>query len=245
VRASPHIAGGPVAPSADGTQHPPTRPTTRQPPEAHIATLSVDDEYREDAVLRDGRRVRVRTVRPADKARLAAGLRKLSPASQVARFFTTKVAFTPAELEYLTELDGVDHFALGALELHFGGREGEGVGLARFVRRDDDPEVAEAAVAVVDGWQGHGLGRLLLERLVVAARERGVRRFRVEFLAENRTVRTLLDEACPGLPMRADGPALVAEVPLPALELPPGAAHRRAPLFALLRLAARRVATGR
>ena len=208
------------------------------------ATLAFDDTYREDTVLRDGRRVRVRLIRPSDRTKLAAGLQRLSPASRFSRFLTAKAELTPAELTYLTEPDGVHHVALGAVELRHGGREGEGVGVARFIRRADEPEVAEAAVAVIDAWQGLGLGHLLLERLVAAARERGVQRFRAEFLAENRTVRALIEEACPGLAARAEGSVLVAEVPLPEVERPPSAAshrHRAAPLFGLLRLAARRV----
>ena len=211
------------------------------------AILMLGAAYREDAVLRDGRRVRLRLVRPSDKEKLAAGLQRMSSASRFARFLAAKSTLTPAELSFLTDLDGVNQVALGALELQRGGAEGEGVAVARFVRCADDPAVAEAAVAVIDAWQGQGLGRLLLERLAVAARERGVFHFRVEFLAGNETVRALIHEACPGLPLQADGATIAVDVPLPDLQLPATATrhpHLAAPLFELLRLAARRARPG-
>ena len=48
-----------------------------------------------------------------------------------------------------------------------------------------DPEVAEVAFVVQDGWQGKGLGRLLLRELLTAATTRGIRRFRAYVLADN------------------------------------------------------------
>jgi GNAT superfamily N-acetyltransferase len=201
----------------------------------------LDDGYREEIRLSDGRRVRLRTVRPSDKRRLIEGLRRLSPASQLARFFATKATFTDEELRYLTELDGVNHFAIGAVELDARGEEGEGIGVARFVRDRDAPEVAEPAVAVIDAWQGRGIGRLLLERLVAAARERGIRYFRVQCLPGNVAVRSALEMACPRVPVREEGGTLVAEIPLPDVGAPPAAAHERGPLQDLLRAVARHV----
>src|SRR5436189_102460 len=112
-------------------------------------------------------------IRPEDKPLLRRGLAKLSVESRLRRFFAARNDFTPAELVYLTEVDGKDHVAIGALRAD----DGEGVGVARFVRHAPAGEVAEPAIAVVDDMQGKGLGRLLLARLVAAARERGVTRF--------------------------------------------------------------------
>jgi GNAT superfamily N-acetyltransferase len=60
------------------------------------------------------------------------------------------------------------------------------VGVARYVRSNDDAEVAELAVTVIDDWQGRGLGRLLLTRLTDRARREGVRRFSAVVLGQNR-----------------------------------------------------------
>lgn len=153
-----------------------------------------DGGYGEDAELSDGTRVRLRVVRPDDRERLRRGFGELSPQSRYLRFMAAKAELTERELDRLSELDGEDRFAIGALRLDASGVEGDGLGVARFARLPDEPAVAEAAVTVVDEVQGRGLGSLLLRRLSAAARERGVERFRGEILLRNRAMRRLLEE---------------------------------------------------
>jgi GNAT superfamily N-acetyltransferase len=196
------------------------------------------DDWREDAVLDDGTRVRLRLVRPDDKPLLVAGFERFSPESRYRRFFAPKSALTEAELRYLTEVDGTDHFALCATVEESG--ELRGAGVARFIRMKDPPDAAEAAVAVADDLQGRGLGRLLLQRLAAAARERGVTRFRSDVLARNETARALLRELAPELSVSAvEGEVVTLEIPLP--EIPPDEppAKQRSPLFRLLSFFAR------
>ena len=66
------------------------------------------------ATLKDNRLVRIRAIRPHDKDELAAALAHLSPESVHNRFLSAKPDFSPAELRYLTEVDGWDHVALVA-----------------------------------------------------------------------------------------------------------------------------------
>lgn len=56
--------------------------------------------------------------------------------------------------------------------------------MARFVRSPDRPDTAEAAVTVVDDWQGRGVGTALLDALAERARAEGVVRFTALMLAE-------------------------------------------------------------
>ena len=70
----------------------------------------------------------------------------------------------------------------------------EGIGVARFIRLEEDSEVAEPAITVVDDFQGKGLGTLLLHRLAAAALEREINRFRFEILADNVRMKNMLDE---------------------------------------------------
>jgi len=113
--------------------------------------------YREAVNLSDGTPVNLRLVIPADKPLLERGMDNFSPESRFHRFLSTKLKLTAADLRYLTEVDGVDHFAVGALN-----QAGEGIGVARFVRFGDDREVAEPAIAVLDAYQNKGLGCILL-----------------------------------------------------------------------------------
>jgi GNAT superfamily N-acetyltransferase len=179
------------------------------------ASLRFGPEWSEDLQLASGERVRLRTIRSEDKEKIREGLLRLSPQSQYLRFFTTKARFTTAELRYLTELDGWNHFALGAARIEPDGSEGEGVAIARFVRLREESRMAEPAIAVVDDMQRKGLGRALMLRLVAAAVERGVTHFRTEFLAVNDGMRDLLESLAPTAHIVADGPVVTAEFRLP------------------------------
>jgi hypothetical protein len=69
--------------------------------------------------------------------------------------------------------------------------------VARFVRDEARPDTAEAAVTVIDDWQGRGVGTALLDLLAERAREEGVVRFTALLLAENREMLELLDSIGP------------------------------------------------
>ncbi len=187
----------------------------------------------EELHLRDGTSVTLRPIRPDDKEQLLRGFSKLSPASRYMRFHSFKQALSETDLRYLTEVDGTRHFALGAVTPSHDLREDVGIGVARFVRDDDEPDLAEAAITVADDHQGKGLGKLLLMRLAEAARERGIRRFRAEVLAENTPMVHLL-RAAGAQVVKTDGRSLVLEVPV-SLPAEPGVDESEGPLFRVLR----------
>ena len=99
---------------------------------------------------------------------------------------------------------------------------GHGIGVARFVRSADDPEVAEVAVAVADSWQNRGVATALLGRLTQRAREEGVRRFSAEILADNRPMLELIEELGDVTMRHLDHGSVRIE-----LELPPRASAPR------------------
>ncbi|HWB74947.1 MAG TPA: hypothetical protein VG755_08320, partial [Nannocystaceae bacterium] len=100
--------------------------------------MRFDAEWSEDIELGDGTRVRLRPLRPDDKSKIVEGFTRLSPESQYLRFFTSKPRLTDSELRYLTEIDGIDHFAIGCGLIAADGSEGDGVAVARFVRLPDE-----------------------------------------------------------------------------------------------------------
>lgn len=167
--------------------------------------------YREQVTLKNGTAVLLRTLEPKDKKSLSDGLQLLSFSSRYERFLTPKHELTPRELEFLTEFDEQSHYAIGAGILESDGSEGLGIGVARFVAFTDDPTSAEPAVTVIDAWQGQGLGTLLLSRIGEAASERGIKRFKSYFLAENSRIRTLIKRVFPGTQFFPDG-SLVTSV---------------------------------
>ena len=131
--------------------------------------------------LGDGSSVLVAPLHVDDRGRFLSGLRHASAESLYKRFMTPVERFSESQLRYLLEIDHRDHEALLAVDED----GGEAVGVARFVRLPDYPEVAEAAVIIVDPWQGRGLGKALSRLLAERARELGVRKFEAMLLVEN------------------------------------------------------------
>lgn len=163
------------------------------------------------ATLRDGTTVRVRPIEPDDKALLLAGFERLSEQSRYRRFLAPVPKLSEEQLRYLTEIDHDAHEAIVAVDAE---RPWEGFGVARYVRLANAPDVAEAAVTVIDEYQGRGLGTLLLVLLARTAIERGIRSFRAYVLEENRPMRDLLESL--GAEVQHDSPGLLRmDTPLP------------------------------
>ncbi len=190
--------------------------------------------FREEHVLADGTRVTLRAIRPDDADELRRGFSRLSPRSRYLRFLRPMPRLSDEMVRYLCEADGESHVGIVAVTDSHDLKSEVGLGVARFMRLAGDPEVAEAAVTVVDEAQGKGIGRLLLQALGKLARARRVKCFRCEVLAENVQVRRLLDEA--GAIVREDdGRTLVFDVPLDFPDEGPEVSH---PLRRLLRVVA-------
>jgi GNAT superfamily N-acetyltransferase len=151
-------------------------------------------ELNEEHVLSDGTPVVLRHIRPSDAAELRRGFHALSPESRYRRFFVGMSDLTDRALRYLTDVDGHDHVAIVAVGYAPDLKTEIGYGIGRFVRVKGEPDVAEAAITVVDPMQKKGLGRLLATTLAEAARERGIHHFRGEVLASNRPMRQMLEE---------------------------------------------------
>jgi acetyltransferase len=106
--------------------------------------------------------VELRPLGPGDRAAYEAFVGGLSPESRLQRFLAPVRELHPGVLAMLTTADQERHVALGAFD-------GDAlVGEARFVRLDLDR--AEFALAVADTWQRKGIGALLLDALLAAAR---------------------------------------------------------------------------
>jgi GNAT superfamily N-acetyltransferase len=142
-------------------------------------------DFHEEHVLRDGTRVVLRHLAPEDREELRAAFHRLSPESRYRRFFAGMGELEGTTLDYLMSADGKDHVAIVAVTDSLDMKGERGLGIARFIRLPEEPDVAEVAVTVVDDAQHKGLGSLLLATAVVAATERGITHFRAEILDSN------------------------------------------------------------
>lgn len=144
-----------------------------------------------ELLLADGSACFIRPSGPQDRDLLVRCFEALSPQSRRMRFFSDKQRLTPQDLDLFCGVDGYDHLALAAVRIDRAGRELEPLGFARCLRLAPGGATAELSVTVVDRFQGQGIGTRLLDRLIAAAREQGIRRFRFEVLMENAGMRRL------------------------------------------------------
>jgi GNAT superfamily N-acetyltransferase len=145
--------------------------------------------------LRDGRRVEIRALRPHDRADLIAAVARSSAQSLYRRFFAVKRDFSEPELEFFLNVDFVDHVALVAVA----DESGRSViaGGARYVVVQ--PGKAEVAFAVVDQYQGQGLGAALMHHLAAIARGAGLKELIAEVLPDNVPMLKVFEKS--GLPL--------------------------------------------
>jgi len=165
--------------------------------------------------LTDGRHFTVRRITPASKPLIAAAMRRLSPESIRHRFFAPRRELSELDLHRLTAMDGWNQYALGACARGADGTV-EGIGVARFARVSADSRTAEIAITVVDAFQGRGIGKALVARLVEAANARGIRTLHAIVLPDNAAIIGLLQRYAPWARWRRDGDNLVAVIPLRA-----------------------------
>ena len=125
----------------------------------------------------------IRRIRPDDKQLLVRAVQALSDVSIQRRFLSPKRKFSKAELRYLTEIDHHDHVALVAESPTQPVRHL--IGVASFVRLQEDPQAAEVAIVVADEWQDRGVGSLLARELAARARGLGIRRFTATMASDN------------------------------------------------------------
>ena len=187
----------------------------------------------ERAVLGDGSVVHIRSIGPEDGPLLAAGWEHLSADSRYKRFLHPVKRLTDHELEYFTHVDHRDHEAVVAL-----GADGmEPLGVARYIRVGDSAS-AEVAIAVVDAWQGRGVGTVLLHELVERARAAGIRRFTAICLADNRSVIDLLRRLGSARMDRPEPGQIELTIELPEEPMPDGELYSALRPFAAGRIEA-------
>jgi len=129
---------------------------------------------------RGGEQVLIRRIQPEDLRLYPDFVRDVGAEDLRLRFFARVAEFTAAELRDLGHLADRHQSAVVALDE----KTGEMLGLARL-KNELDEETAEFAILVRSRIKGHGLGWLLMRRVIDSAREQGLRRVYGDVLAEN------------------------------------------------------------
>ena len=145
------------------------------------------ERWETDVVLADGGAIHIRPLLPSDAAAIELFHSRQSRESIYLRYFSPMPKLTKRELDRIMSVDYVSHMAFVAL------LGDDVVGLAGY---DVWPgrNVAEAAFLVDDEHQGRGLATVLLEYLVVAARETGLEALIAQVLPSNRRMVSVFNQ---------------------------------------------------
>jgi RimJ/RimL family protein N-acetyltransferase len=133
--------------------------------------------------IRGGERVLIRVVRPEDMALYPDFLSDVSAEDLRLRFFARVAELSAAEIAKLSHLDYRHEIAFVA----FDEDTGRMLGLVRL-KTELDEMTAEFAILVRSRLKGHGLGWLLMRRVIDYAQEKGLRRVYGDVLVENTTM---------------------------------------------------------
>lgn len=155
------------------------------------ASLFFNQHFKQDLNWKNRFEIRIGAVLPINKDQISRSLRDLSAESIRNRFLGSKKEFSPTELEYLTNLDGWNHFAIGIEERS---SQRRGIAIARMVRSSAHPEEAEIAITIIDAYQNQGLGSLLIKLIALSAMERNVQRLSFTFLPQNEGIYRLIQK---------------------------------------------------
>jgi RimJ/RimL family protein N-acetyltransferase len=138
-------------------------------------------KYSAFELLRNGRQINIRALRPEDRADVVAAVDRISARSLYRRFFGLRRHFSEKELNFFLNVDFANHVALVAV-VRDGGRAAI-VGGGRYVVVR--PGTAEVAFTVVDKYQGQRIGTALMRHLVALARDAGLKELIAEVLPDN------------------------------------------------------------
>jgi GNAT superfamily N-acetyltransferase len=131
--------------------------------------------------LRDGRRVEIRALRHEDRSGLEEAVSRTSVESLRRRFFSVRRYFSEKEMEFFSDIDFVSHVALVVVAEEGGGPHIVGGGRYVVV----EPGRAEIAFALIDEYQGQGIGAALMQHLAAIGRDAGLKELVAEVLPEN------------------------------------------------------------
>ena len=171
--------------------------------------------------LKDGTAATIRALRADDRERMAAAVRGLDAESIYTRLFSHRKELTQGGLDRIMRTDPATEIVLVATV--GAGNDEKIIGSGRYVATPEagDDRCAEIAFVVEEDYHGQGVAGRLLAALADVARQRGVRRFDAEVLADNPSMVRVFERS--GLPLRKRSAGGVVHV---VLDLAPQASSK-------------------
>jgi len=148
----------------------------------HESIHGVYPIHLEEVIKINGEALSVRPAKPVDERRIQEHFYSLDKDDVVARFFYEKSTFKKDEAEEVSHIDYVKALTLVAVVGEFG--FGRVVAIGEYLL-DPDINYAEIAFSISKAYQKKGLGKILLRKLVAAARENGISGFFAYTSAQN------------------------------------------------------------
>ncbi|MCD6292042.1 MAG: GNAT family N-acetyltransferase [Deltaproteobacteria bacterium] len=138
----------------------------------HLSTIPYPNQYEFIETLRDGTSVLIRPIKPEDAAAHYEMVAGFSPQTRYFRFFSLREEISQEQMARFTQIDYDRDVAIIA-EIDRDGKK-ISIGVNRLLYYPHNEEY-EFAVVVADAWHGSGAGRLLMEKLIYIAQDRGIR----------------------------------------------------------------------
>jgi acetyltransferase len=154
---------------------------------SHMAIYPYPSHLVSNWQLSDGTNIIIRPIRPEDAELEQAFVRELSEESRYFRFMNSIQELSQAMLVRFTQIDYSREIALVAVtETHTRKTDAKEIemGVARYATNPDG-ECCEFAIVIADDMHGRGLGSKLMNALMDAARERGLKMIQGEVLSQN------------------------------------------------------------
>ncbi len=142
---------------------------------------------------KDGHSIRLRAIKATDEPKLSALFYSVNDNTLYKRFQRVIKSIPHQELQYFLDVDYEKNMAI-VLEYEEEGKEPTIVAVAQYFI-DPNTNFAEAAFLVRDDWQGRGLGAIMVEEMILLAKEHGIEGLTAEVLHSNRAMMSLFQKS--------------------------------------------------